>query len=102
MGPVKVVHVCEPSMGLRAVLVVDNIARGHSGGKSVFWGDPRMPRENKERLIARSPTHCATGAANLRTRARRAAPLLARTSIRSIELPACFTWPARARRNRER
>jgi glutamate dehydrogenase (NAD(P)+) len=85
LGPVKVVHVCEPSMGLRAVLVVDNVARGpavgglrmaldvsieecmrlaramtlknsaadlaHGGGKSVLWGDPRMPRENKERLI---------------------------------------------------
>jgi glutamate dehydrogenase (NAD(P)+) len=85
LGPVKVVHVCEPSIGLRAVLVVDNVARGpavgglriaadvsveecmrlaramtlknsaaglaHGGGKSVLWGDPRMPRENKERLI---------------------------------------------------
>ena len=84
-GPVKVVHVCEPSMGLRAVLVVDNVARGpavgglrmapdvtveecmrlaramtlknsaaglaHGGGKSVLWGDPRMPRENKETLV---------------------------------------------------
>jgi glutamate dehydrogenase (NAD(P)+) len=84
-GPVKVVHVCEPSLGLRAVLVVDNVARGpalgglrmapdvtveecarlaramtlknsaaglaHGGGKSVLWGDPRMPREQKERLI---------------------------------------------------
>ena len=84
-GPAKVVHVCEPSLGLRAVLVVDNVARGpsvgglrmapdvsveecarlaramtlknsaaglaHGGGKSVLWGDPRMPRERKERLI---------------------------------------------------
>ena len=72
-------------LGLRAVLVVDNVARGpaigglrmapdvtveecarlaramtlknaaaglpHGGGKSVLWGDPRMPREQKERLI---------------------------------------------------
>jgi glutamate dehydrogenase (NAD(P)+) len=85
LGPVKVVHVSEPSLGLRAVLVVDNVARGpaigglrmapdvsveecmrlaramtlknsaaglaHGGGKSVLWGDPRMPREGKERLI---------------------------------------------------
>ena len=84
-GPAKVLHVCEPSLGLRAVLVVDNVARGpaigglrmapdvtveecarlaramtlknsaaglaHGGGKSVLWGDPRMPRERKERLI---------------------------------------------------
>lgn len=85
LGPAKVVHVCEPSLGLRAVLVVDNVARGpaigglrmapdvsveecarlaramtlknsaanlaHGGGKSVLWGDPRMPRDQKERLI---------------------------------------------------
>ena len=85
MGPAKVLHVSEPSIGLRAVLVVDNIARGpavgglrmapdvsveecarlaramtlknsaaglaHGGGKSVLWGDPRMPRERKEGLI---------------------------------------------------
>ena len=85
LGPGKVVHVCEPSVGLQAVLVIDNVARGpavgglrmapdvsveecmrlaramtlknaaaglaHGGGKSVLWGDPRMPREGKERLI---------------------------------------------------
>lgn len=85
LGPVKVLHVCEPLLGLRAVLVVDNIARGpalgglrmapdvsveecarlaramtlknaaaglaHGGGKSVLFGDPRMPRERKEQLI---------------------------------------------------
>jgi glutamate dehydrogenase (NAD(P)+) len=85
LGPGKVVHVREASMGLRAVLVIDNVARGpsigglrmapdvsveecarlaramtlknsaaglaHGGGKSVLWGDPRMPREGKERLI---------------------------------------------------
>lgn len=84
-GPAKVVHVFEPSSGLKAVLVVDNVARGpavgglrmapdvsveecarlaramtlknsaaglaHGGGKSVLWGDPRMPRERKEGLI---------------------------------------------------
>ena len=31
-GPVKVVHICEPSVGLRAVLVVDNVARGPALG----------------------------------------------------------------------
>ena len=85
LGPGKVVHICEPSVGLRAVLVIDNVARGpsvgglrmapdvsveecmrlaramtlknsaaglaHGGGKSVLWGDPRMPRDGKERLI---------------------------------------------------
>ena len=85
LGPAKVVHVREPSLGLRAVLAVDNVARGpsigglrvapdvsveecfrlaramtlknaaadlpHGGGKSVLWGDPRMPRERKEALL---------------------------------------------------
>jgi glutamate dehydrogenase (NAD(P)+) len=85
LGPAKVVHVHQPSLGLKAVLVVDNVARGpavgglrmapdvslqecfrlaramtmknaaaglaHGGGKSVLWGDPRMPRERKEALI---------------------------------------------------
>ena len=85
LGPVKVVHVSDRSAGLRAVLVIDNVARGpsvgglrmapdvtleecmrlaramtlknaaaglaHGGGKSVLWGDPRMPREQKERLV---------------------------------------------------
>jgi glutamate dehydrogenase (NAD(P)+) len=84
-GPVKVVYVREPRLGLQAVLVVDNVARGpsigglriapdvsidecyrlartmtmkssaadlpHGGGKSVLWGDPRMPRERKEALV---------------------------------------------------
>ena len=85
LGPAKVVHVAEPARGLRAVLVIDNVACGpsigglrmapdvstlecarlaramtlknaaaglaHGGGKSVLYGDPRMPREGKERLI---------------------------------------------------
>jgi glutamate dehydrogenase (NAD(P)+) len=85
LGPAKIVHVHEPALGLRAVLVVDNVARGasigglrlapdvstaecvrlaramtlknaaadlpHGGGKSVLYGDPRMPRGDKERLI---------------------------------------------------
>jgi glutamate dehydrogenase (NAD(P)+) len=85
LGPAKVIQVREPGVGLRAVLVVDNVARGpaigglrmaedvslaeclrlaramtlknsaaglaHGGGKSVLWGDPRMPADRKERLL---------------------------------------------------
>lgn len=85
LGPAKVIHVFEPSLDLRAVLVVDNVACGpavgglrmapdvsvgecarlaramtlknaaaglpHGGGKSVLWGDPRLPRDRKEPLI---------------------------------------------------
>jgi glutamate dehydrogenase (NAD(P)+) len=85
LGPTRVVQVAELSLGLRAVLVIDNVARGpavgglrmapdvsveecarlaramtlknsaaglaHGGAKSVLWGDPRMPREQKARLI---------------------------------------------------
>ena len=85
LGPAKVIEVREPGLGLHAVLVVDNVARGpsigglriapdvsvqecfrlaramtlknaaadlpHGGGKSVLWGDPRMPREKKEPLL---------------------------------------------------
>jgi len=32
LGPLKVIHVYEPSIGLKAVLVVDNVARGPSIG----------------------------------------------------------------------
>jgi len=85
LGPARIVHVSEPSLGLKAVLVIDNVARGpavgglrmapdvsvdecarlaramtlknaaaglaHGGAKSVLWGDPRLPRGDKERLI---------------------------------------------------
>ncbi|MBI3373980.1 MAG: Glu/Leu/Phe/Val dehydrogenase [Betaproteobacteria bacterium] len=85
LGPAKLIQVFEPGLGLKAALVVDNVARGpavgglrmapdvsleecsrlaramtlknsaaglpHGGAKSVLWGDPRMPREGKERLI---------------------------------------------------
>jgi len=85
LGPAKIVHVHEPGIGLRATLVVDNVAAGpsigglrmapdvsteecfrlaramtlknaaaglpHGGAKSVLYGDPRMPRERKERLV---------------------------------------------------
>jgi glutamate dehydrogenase (NAD(P)+) len=32
LGPVKIVHACEPSIGLKAVLVVDNVAKGPAIG----------------------------------------------------------------------
>jgi glutamate dehydrogenase (NAD(P)+) len=85
LGPKRVVHVYEPSVGLRGTLVVDNVATGpsigglrmapdvsteecfrlarsmtlknamaglpHGGGKSVLYGDPNMPSEQKERLV---------------------------------------------------
>jgi glutamate dehydrogenase (NAD(P)+) len=85
LGPAKVIHVYEPSVKLKGVLVVDNVARGpsigglrigpdvcteecfrlaramtlknaaadlpHGGGKSVIYGDPKMPKEEKERMI---------------------------------------------------
>ena len=85
LGPAKIVQVYEPSVGLKAVLVVDNVARGpalggvrldlevtteecfrlaramtlknaaagltHGGGKVVVYGDPKMPKTDKERLI---------------------------------------------------
>jgi glutamate dehydrogenase (NAD(P)+) len=85
LGPAKIVHVHEPTLGLQAVLVVDNVACGpsigglrmapdvsteecvrlaramtlknaaaglpHGGGKSVLRGDPRMPADQKERLL---------------------------------------------------
>jgi glutamate dehydrogenase (NAD(P)+) len=84
-GPAKVIHIYEPSLGLKAVLVVDNVASGpsigglrmapdvstreccrlaramtlknaaaglpHGGGKSVLYGDPRIAKPDKERLI---------------------------------------------------
>ena len=85
LGPGKVVQVNLPAIGLKAAVVIDNVARGpavgglrmapdvslaecarlaramtlknsaadlpHGGGKSVIWGDPRMPKAGKERLI---------------------------------------------------
>jgi len=85
LGPAKVIQVHEPGLGLKAVVVVDNVACGpsigglriapdvsvdecsrlaramtmknaaaglaHGGGKSVLWGEPRMPRAQKEKLI---------------------------------------------------
>jgi glutamate dehydrogenase (NAD(P)+) len=85
LGPAKVIHIYEPSISLKAILVVDNVARGpsvggirmaedvsteecfrlaramtfknaaadlpHGGGKMVVYGDPRMPRPEKEKLL---------------------------------------------------
>ncbi len=85
LGPAKIIHVYEPAINLRAVLVVDNVALGpalggvrmapdvtteecfrlaramtlknaaaglaHGGGKVVLYGDPNMPKADKERLI---------------------------------------------------
>lgn len=84
-GPSKIVHVYEPAIGLKGILVVDNVAAGpaiggmrmaldvsldecfrlaramtlknavaglaHGGGKSVLFGDPKMPIADKERLV---------------------------------------------------
>ena len=85
LGPARIIHVHEPSVGLKAVLAVDNVAAGpsiggvrmapdvsteecvrlaramtlknaaaglpHGGGKAVLYGDPKMPRADKERLM---------------------------------------------------
>ncbi len=85
LGPTKVIHVYEPSVQLRGILVIDNVAAGpsiggvrmapdvsveecfrlaramtmknaaaelaHGGGKAVLVGDPKMPRDDKERLL---------------------------------------------------
>jgi len=85
LGPYKVIHVHEPSVDLKAVLVVDNVAKGpsigglrmaadvstdecfrlaramtlknaaaglpHGGGKAVLYGDPKIPKADKARLI---------------------------------------------------
>lgn len=85
IGPLKIIHVYEPSVNLKAILVVDNVAAGpsiggvrmaedvstvecirlaramtyknaaaglpHGGGKAVLYGNPKMPKENKQLLI---------------------------------------------------
>jgi glutamate dehydrogenase (NAD(P)+) len=85
LGPAKILHVYEPSTGLKATLVVDNVAMGpsigglrmapdvsteecarlaramtlknaaaelrHGGGKSVLYGDPKMPKDEKAQRI---------------------------------------------------
>ena len=85
LGPEKVVHITEPALGLKAIVVIDNTAAGpaiggtrmapdvsleecfrlaramtlknaaaglpHGGAKSVIFGDPMMPKADKEQLI---------------------------------------------------
>lgn len=85
LGPLKIVHIYEPALDLKAVVAIDNVACGpsiggvrmavdvsaeeafrlaramtlknaaaglpHGGGKSVIYGDPRMPIARKEQLI---------------------------------------------------
>ncbi len=85
LGPLKIVHIYRPALGLKAVVAIDNVACGpaiggvrmaadvsteeafrlaramtlknaaaglaHGGGKSVIFGDPKMPLGDKERLI---------------------------------------------------
>lgn len=85
LGPAKIIHVHEPSINLKAILVVDNVAKGpsiggvrmapdvsveecfrlaramtmknaaaglpHGGGKVVLYGDPKMPKDQKQQLI---------------------------------------------------
>ena len=85
LGPSKIIHIHEPSINLKAILVVDNVAKGpsiggvrmapdvsteecfrlaramtmknaaaglpHGGGKVVLYGDPKMPKDQKQQLI---------------------------------------------------
>jgi glutamate dehydrogenase (NAD(P)+) len=85
LGPAKVIHVYEPSVNLKAILVVDNVAKGpsiggirmaddvtveecfrlaramtfknaaaglpHGGGKIVVYGDPKMEKGKKEKIL---------------------------------------------------
>lgn len=85
LGPSKIIHFSTPSVGLKGILVVDNVAAGpaiggtrmapdvsveecfrlaramtfknaaaglpHGGAKAVIFGDPRMPPDDKERVI---------------------------------------------------
>jgi hypothetical protein len=52
LGPTKIVHVHEPSLQLRGILVVDNAAQGGTGGHrdpgslgepGLRWSSPWMP-----------------------------------------------------------
>jgi len=85
LGPAKIIHVYEPSVNMKAVLVVDNVAKGpsiggirmaedvsteecwrlaramtfknaaaglpHGGGKIVVYGDPKMAKDQKQRIL---------------------------------------------------
>ncbi len=84
-GPAKIVHIYQPTIPLKAVLVIDNVAAGpaiggirmasdvstdecfrlaramtlknaaaglsHGGGKAVIYGNPKIPRDQKEKVI---------------------------------------------------
>jgi glutamate dehydrogenase/leucine dehydrogenase len=84
-GPSRIIHIYRPSVGLKAIAVIDNTACGvaiggvrmapdvsieecfrlaramtwknaaaglpHGGGKSVIFGNPRMPTAQKEQII---------------------------------------------------
>jgi glutamate dehydrogenase (NAD(P)+) len=84
-GPAKIIHIFEPAVGLKGILVVDNVAMGpsiggvriapdvsaeecfrlaramtfknaaaglpHGGGKMVIYGDPKMPKAQKQCLM---------------------------------------------------
>ena len=85
LGPTKIIHIYEPRLNLKGILVIDNTAAGpaigglrmaadvslsecarlaramtlknaaaglpHGGGKSILFGDPKMPAAAKEQLI---------------------------------------------------
>jgi glutamate dehydrogenase (NAD(P)+) len=85
LGPAKIIHVYEPAVNLKAILVVDNVAKGpsiggirmaedvsieecfrlaramtfknaaadlpHGGGKIVVYGNPKMPKEEKQKIL---------------------------------------------------
>lgn len=85
LGPSKITHLYEPSVGLKGILVIDNTAVGpsigglriapdvsveecvrlaramtlknasaglpHGGGKMVVYGDPKMSKHQKERIV---------------------------------------------------
>jgi glutamate dehydrogenase (NAD(P)+) len=85
LGPAKIIHIHGPSVGLKAIVVIDNVVCGpaiggvrmapdvsvaectrlaramtlknaaaglpHGGGKSVIFGDPRVPEADKERIM---------------------------------------------------
>ncbi len=84
-GPAGIIHVYEPAVNLKAVLVIDNVAKGpsiggirmaedvsteecfrlaramtfknaaaglpHGGGKIVVYGDPKMVKAEKEKIL---------------------------------------------------
>lgn len=85
LGPEKIIHIHDPAVGLKAIVVVDNTAAGsaiggtrmapdvsvaecvrlaramtfknaaaglpHGGAKSVIFGDPAMPKDQKEKIV---------------------------------------------------